>query len=112
MLVGALAAWRRWPIASTRAGIFLAASLAWLSHPLLDTLAVDTSAPLGVMLFWPFWTEHVQTGWAVFAPVSRRYWLDGFVAYTALAVLRELLILGPLSYVAGRRIQRISGLTG
>jgi membrane-bound metal-dependent hydrolase YbcI (DUF457 family) len=95
-LVGALAAWRRWPVASTRTRIFAAVFLAWLSHPLFDTLALDTSTPLGVMLFWPFSREHLQTGWSVFAAISRRYWLDGFVSYTLLAIAREVIILAPL----------------
>ncbi len=100
VLAGALAAWLRLPIATSRRGIFLSASLAWLSHPILDMLALDTTAPLGVMFLWPFTSEHVQTGWSVFAAISRRYWVEGFVAYTVLAVLRELAILAPILAVA------------
>ena len=99
LLVGAIAAWLRWPIAGTRLRIFLAATLAWLSHPLLDALGADTSAPLGVMLFWPFSTEHVMVA-PLFDAVSRRYWLPGFVERTAMAVLRELLLLAPLALFA------------
>ena len=94
LIAGALAAWWRVPVARTRAGIFMAVALAWLSHPLLDMLGADTSEPIGVMLFWPFSTGHVA--WvSVFDPISRRYWLPGFVERTVLAVGRELLILGP-----------------
>ena len=113
VLVGALAAWLRWPLAASRWGTFAVAGLAWLSHPVLDTLARDTTAPLGVMFLWPFSTGHFQTGWEVFAPISRRYWLDGFVSYTALAVAREVAIVLPLAGLAywgrsrrnGRRIE-------
>jgi hypothetical protein len=101
-VVGALAAWGRWPLAASRWGIFFAASLAWLSHPILDMLALDTTAPLGVMFLWPFTTEHMQTGWSVFAAISRRYWVEGFVTYTVLAVLRELFLLAPLAWLASR----------
>jgi len=100
VLVGALAAWRRWPVAAGRWGIFFAVSLAWLSHPILDMLALDTSGPLGVMFLWPFTTEHMQTGWSVFAAISRRYWVEGFVAYTVMAVVRELAILLPVAALA------------
>jgi len=103
VLVGALAAWGRWPVAATRLRIFFAVGLAWLSHPLLDMLALDTSAPLGVMFFWPFSTAHLQTGTSVFAAISRRYWLEGWVRYTALSVAREIVILAPLAWLAWRR---------
>jgi inner membrane protein len=99
-LVGALAAWRRWPLAASRIGIFLTASLAWLSHPLLDMLSPDSTAPLGVMFLWPLTSEHMQTGWSVFAAISRRYWMEGFVAYTSLAVLREVVLLAPILGIA------------
>jgi hypothetical protein len=64
---------------------------------------LDTSGPLGVMFLWPFTTEHMQTGWSVFAAISRRYWVEGFVAYTALAVLREVALLAPILWLAGKR---------
>jgi len=100
VVVGALAAWGRWPVATGRLRVFLAVALAWLSHPVLDMLSLDTTAPLGVMFLWPFSTAHLQTGWSVFAAISRRYWADGFVTYTAMAVLRELALLVPLAAVA------------
>jgi membrane-bound metal-dependent hydrolase YbcI (DUF457 family) len=99
LLAGALAAWRGWPVAATRLGIFTATALAWLSHPALDALGADTSEPLGVMFFWPFSNEHVMAA-PIFDPVSRRYWLPGFLERTAMAVLRELLILVPLASLA------------
>lgn len=98
VVAGVLAAW--WLARGRRRGrVFLAVSLAWLSHPLCDMLALDTSAPLGVMFLWPLTTEHMQSGWSVFAAISRRYWVEGFVTYTALAVAREVAILLPV--VAG-----------
>ena len=104
-----MAAWRQWPLAAGRARIFLAAALAWLSHPLLDALGHDTSVPIGIMLFWPLSTEHVSAI-PIFDAISRRYWMPGFVERTVLAVGRELLILGPVTlaawWLAGRRPSR------
>jgi hypothetical protein len=42
----------------------------------------------------------MQTGWSVFAAISRRYWVEGFVAYTSLAVLREVVLLAPILGIA------------
>jgi len=95
-LVATLAAWQRWPVASSRVVIWVAVALAWMSHPLLDALGSDTSAPYGVMAFWPFSTEHVRTGWDVFGPISRRYWRDDFWSINASSVLREVLVLAPI----------------
>jgi len=70
--VASIAAWRRWPFAGGgRWRIWLAAWLAWSSHPLLDALSPDNSPPIGVMALWPFSREYMQTGLAVFAPIWR-----------------------------------------
>ena len=96
VLVASLAAWGMWPVAAGRWRIFAAVLLAWAIHPALDMLALDTSAPHGVMILWPFSREHFQTGLSTFTAISRRYWMPGFVEYTVLAVLREVAILAPL----------------
>jgi membrane-bound metal-dependent hydrolase YbcI (DUF457 family) len=96
MLAGALAAWLRCPVARSRSRIFLAVCLAWVSHPLLDALGADSSPPYGVMLLWPFSSEHVMAG-PVFDAISRRWWLPGFVSGNLAAMTKEVLILGPLA---------------
>jgi membrane-bound metal-dependent hydrolase YbcI (DUF457 family) len=96
LIVATVAAWQRWPIGSSRGRIWLAACLAWLSHPILDALALDTAPPLGVMLFWPWSVEHVQTGWSLFGPISRRPWLWSFWTTNLASLARELVILGPI----------------
>ncbi len=96
VIVATVAAWQRWPVASTRARIWLAVCAAWLVHPLLDALALDTSVPLGVMALWPFSPEHYQTGLSVFGPISRRYWLDTFWPTNLASIARELAILMPV----------------
>ena len=106
VIVATAAALWRWPVAATRGRIWLAAFLAWVSHPILDMLSLDTSIPLGVMFFWPFSREHVQTGWAVFASIYRNYHEAGFLLHNLLAVIREIAIVGPVAaaaYVLSRR---------
>jgi len=78
VLVASIAAWQRWPVAPSRITTWVAVALAWLSHPLLDALGSDTSAPIGVMAFWPLSRDHFQTQWQVFEAISRRYWRDDF----------------------------------
>lgn len=100
IIVASLAAWQRWPVASTRGRIWFAVCAAWLTHPLLDSLALDTSVPLGIMAFWPFSQEHYQTGLSVFGPISRRYWLDTFWSTNLTSIAREILILAPVLALA------------
>lgn len=102
-LVASFAAWRPAWFGTGRLRVWLAVLLAYLSHPVLDALSLDTSPPLGVMLFWPFDAGYYQTGWSVFGAISRRYWLPEFVTYNVWAVARELVVLGPLTWLAARR---------
>lgn len=108
MLAGLVAACFRWPLASTRWRIFLTACLAWMTHPLLDALGADTSPPLGVMMFWPFSRDHVMLG-AVFMPISRRWWVEGFFVGNLLAAVREVAILAPVAIVSWFVVRRRSG---
>jgi membrane-bound metal-dependent hydrolase YbcI (DUF457 family) len=96
IIVASLAAWQRWPVASSRVGIWTAVALAWLSHPLLDALAFDTAPPIGVMAFWPWSTDHVQTGWSVFGPISRRFGTRAFFITNLTSMARELVLLVPV----------------
>lgn len=100
LAAGVVAALWRWPLATTRLRTFLTAAVVWLSHPVLDALGADTSPPLGVMLFWPFSAEHVMFE-TVFGPISRRWWLDGFLATNLASMARELVFLAPLATLAG-----------
>src|SRR5688500_8019082 len=84
-----------------------AITVAYASHVLLDWLGADSSRPRGVMAFWPVSSAFYISGLDVFNAVDRRYWLPGFWTRNALALLRELLILGPLAAIcasAGRRV--------
>jgi membrane-bound metal-dependent hydrolase YbcI (DUF457 family) len=95
LLVGmAVLAWSR----SRR--LALACGLAIATHVLFDWLGSDDSPPLGVMALWPLSSDFYFADAYVFATISRRYWLEGFVMHNVWAVLRELVILLPLVGVA------------
>ena len=98
-MVASLAAWQRWPVASTRVRIFLTIAVAWFTHPLLDAHGADGSAPYGVMMFWPFSREHISLV-SVFDPISRRWWLPGFLTNNLPAALREVALLGPVALLS------------
>jgi inner membrane protein len=83
-------------IAAGRGRLGLAAGAAYGSHILLDWLGADTSPPIGVMALWPFSLDYYQSDIPVFAAVSRRYWISGFIAHNLRAVAWELVILLPL----------------
>jgi membrane-bound metal-dependent hydrolase YbcI (DUF457 family) len=101
-IAGAVAAWRRWPVATTRTRIALAAFAAWATHPLLDALAPDTSPPIGVMAFWPFSTHYVISGLSIFLPIWRDPGSMRAIAHDVVAVLREVAILAPIAWVVWR----------
>jgi membrane-bound metal-dependent hydrolase YbcI (DUF457 family) len=83
----------------------LAVTLAWTSHVALDWLSNDTRPPIGVMALWPFTRQYYKASVEIFPAISRRYWLAEFFVYNAKALLVELVILGPLAWLAirGRR---------
>jgi membrane-bound metal-dependent hydrolase YbcI (DUF457 family) len=95
VIVATLVAWRRWPIGATRPRIWAAACAAWLSHLLLDMTAVDTSAPFGIMCWWPFSRVYVHTGVNLFEGIYRHWWEWSFWTHNTLAVSWELALLGP-----------------
>ena len=72
-----------------------AGAAAYATHPLLDALGADTSAPVGVMGFWPLRTDYYHSGVALFESIWRRYETPDFWSHNILAVARELAILLP-----------------
>ncbi len=79
--------------------IAIAGAAAYATHTLLDWLSTDTSAPFGIMALWPLSSEYYISSLHVFLPVSRRYWLADAWLLNLRAVIRELLILGPLLWI-------------
>jgi membrane-bound metal-dependent hydrolase YbcI (DUF457 family) len=99
-IAGLVAALARWPIARTRVMIGVVAFLAWATHPLMDSLAPDTSLPYGVMAFWPFSHQYFLTGLSVFMPIWRYPVSVRAITHDALAIGREILLLVPAVYLA------------
>jgi len=87
-------AWKRSP------RLAIAVTVSWATHVLFDWLGSDDTPPLGVMALWPLNTNFYFANAFVFEAISRRYWLDNFVTHNAWAVIKEVLILGPLAVIA------------
>ncbi|MBA3231750.1 MAG: hypothetical protein H0T05_02920, partial [Acidobacteria bacterium] len=85
-----------------------AAALAYASHLLLDWLGHDTTAPIGIMALWPLTSDYYESSLHLFLPISRRYWLPGFVAHNFTAMARELLWIGPFALFAYWRLSRVA----
>ena len=76
---------------------------AWSSHILLDWLGSDTSPPIGIMALWPFTDAFYQSSAFLFDAISRRYWLpQEFIWSNLRAVVKEIVILGPIAWIAMR----------
>ena len=91
----AVLAWTR----GRQPGWALAVTLAWSTHVLFDWLGSDDTPPLGVMALWPLTDAYFFAHAYVFDAISRRYWLPGFVWHNAIAVMREVLMLAPVTAV-------------
>ena len=84
-------------------------ALAWSSHVLFDWLGSDDTPPLGVMALWPFTDSYYFARAYIFDAISRRYWLPGFVMHNAVAVLKEIAILGPIvAAIVWRRARHLT----
>jgi membrane-bound metal-dependent hydrolase YbcI (DUF457 family) len=87
----------------------IAVALSWATHVLFDWLGSDDTPPLGVMALWPITSNFYFANAFVFEAISRRYWLDNFYTHNGWAVIKEVLILGPIALIAFRwRAQRRS----
>lgn len=87
----------------------LTVGLAWASHVLFDWLGSDDTAPLGVMALWPFTSTFYFAQAYLFEAISRRYWLDGFLAHNLWAVTTEVLMLAPVLALAAWWRTRTAG---
>jgi inner membrane protein len=89
---------RRPRIGSPSAALFaMACMAAYGSHVLLDWLARDTTAPIGIMALWPFSRSYYESDIHLFMAISRRYYQGWtFIRQNAFALFRELLILMPV----------------
>jgi membrane-bound metal-dependent hydrolase YbcI (DUF457 family) len=87
-------AWKRSP------RLAIAVTISWATHVFFDWLGSDDTPPLGVMALWPLNSNFYFANAFVFEAISRRYWLDNFITHNAWAVIKEVLILGPLAIIA------------
>jgi membrane-bound metal-dependent hydrolase YbcI (DUF457 family) len=78
-------------------------AVAWSTHVLFDWLGSDDTPPLGVMALWPVTSNFYFAHAYVFEAISRRTYLPNFWSHNAMAVVRELAILGPLAALAAWR---------
>jgi membrane-bound metal-dependent hydrolase YbcI (DUF457 family) len=87
-----------------------AVGAAYATHVLFDWLGEDSGPPSGIMALWPFTHDYHVSGLDLFDGVDRRYWLPGFWRNNAMSLLREILILAPLTWlvwiVSSRRAPR------
>ena len=81
--------------------VAVAIGLAYGTHVLFDWLGADSSAPRGLVAFWPWSSEYFISDLNVFDSVDRRYWLEGFWQRNLIAVTRELVILMPIVVLSG-----------
>ena len=78
----------------------VAIAAAYATHTLLDWLSTDDAPPIGIMALWPFSLEYYESSMHLFLAISRRYWLVNAWLGNLRAVIREVLILGPLLWIA------------
>jgi hypothetical protein len=79
-----------------------AIAAAYLTHVLLDWLGEDSGPPSGIMALWPFTHHYYVSGLDLFAGLERRYWLPEFWRDNATSVLREIVILAPVTWLVWR----------
>ena len=78
----------------------VAASLAYVTHVLLDWLGADSSPPLGLQALWPFSRAYVESGLHLFPAVSRQFGAPWFWSQNVRALCWEVGTLAPLALAA------------
>ena len=87
-------------IVTRRPRLAAAIAAAYATHTLTDWFSADTTPPAGIMALWPFTRDYYASSAHIFLPISRRYWLVEAWLLNLRALIRELLILGPLLWIA------------
>ena len=60
------------------------------------------------MALWPLTPTTTSPTLHLFLPISRRYWVPGFLAHNLTAVAREVLCIGPLAFFAYWRLTHVA----
>jgi membrane-bound metal-dependent hydrolase YbcI (DUF457 family) len=81
---------------------FVLLTAAGSSHLLLDMLAVDTTAPFGMPLFWPLSEKYIILPVSIFSNIQRashsgRFLSSLFNLHNLVAIGKEVLILGSIT---------------
>lgn len=103
LTAAAIAGAAAWLLRGARPGrtrFALAVAAAYATHTAADWLSADTTPPMGLMALWPLTGEYYVAPVPIFLAVSRRYWLAETWLLNLRALIRELLILGPLLWIA------------
>lgn len=80
---------------------------AYGTHLLLDWLGEDMGPPAGIQALWPWTDEWFVSGTDLFDGIDRDdLWSIKTIRANVAAVLREIVLLGPLCYLAGRLTRR------
>jgi membrane-bound metal-dependent hydrolase YbcI (DUF457 family) len=106
-LIGAFMAYKTSIMSFQRSALLFIG--AGISHIFLDILCLDTTAPFGVPIFWPFWEKCFISPIQIFSDVHRA--LSSTIFFQSLinwhnlrTVLLEIIILGPVAaYLFFRR---------
>ena len=97
IVAAAVAARLRAPVVA----VALTCAAAHASHLFLDWLSADNFPPYGLQLFWPFSDRWYISGLDFFLGTRhQRFFTTQALMINARAVTRELLILGPLAWIA------------
>ena len=89
----------------------LVCGAAYLSHLVLDWLAVDTWPPYGLQILWPFSDRWFMSGWHVFRQTARdRLFTAAIMKQNVLAIAQEMAILLPI--VVALWLVRVKTVTG
>jgi hypothetical protein len=88
--------------------LFIAAGLVHLG---LDILAIDTSAPFGAPLFWPFWSGYIISPLQIFSDVHRSgeaasFFPSLFNRHNLMTVFIEAALFAPLGMLLYWRKRR------
>jgi membrane-bound metal-dependent hydrolase YbcI (DUF457 family) len=87
--------------------VTLVAAAAYGSHLLTDYFGVDPGTPAGIQLLWPR-EQWFISDWSIFLGTERHAPLSAFaILMNALALARELVVLGPILLLTWLRRQRL-----
>jgi len=68
----------------------------YFGHVVIDFLTADTSAPFGVMLFWPFTQKYFISSFSLFSDIHHLFLSDLFDLHNIQAMAREVAIFLPI----------------